>query len=129
MQIPQKIQYALRALFELSRRYGEGPVKVAEIAEAQTIPPRFLSVILGQLKQAGFVSSQRGAEGGYRLDRHPERLSVGDVLRSLQGPLVLVDATDDGRPGGPGPARADGALLPMWNRVRDAISAPRFRRH
>lgn len=121
MQVPQKVQYALRALFELSRRFGEGPVKVAEIAEAQAIPPRFLSVILGQLKQAGFVASHRGAEGGFRLVRPPQGLTVGDVLGYLQGPLELVDAARC--PASDGDAiRADHALLPMWGRVQRAIT-------
>ena len=63
MLVSQKCQYALRALFELAKRNGEGPVKIAAIAKAQAIPPRFLEVILSQLKQGSFVESQRGSEG------------------------------------------------------------------
>ncbi len=63
MHISQKCQYALRAIFELAKRKGQGPVKIAETAEAQAIPLRFLEVILSQLKQGEFVSSQRGNKG------------------------------------------------------------------
>ena len=56
MLVTQKNRYALRAIFELAKRLNEGPVKIAEIAEAQAIPPRFLEVILNQLKKAGFVT-------------------------------------------------------------------------
>jgi hypothetical protein len=60
MWISQKCEYAVRAVFELAKRVGRGPVRIADIAEAQAIPVRFLEVILSQLKQGGFVDSQRG---------------------------------------------------------------------
>ncbi len=73
MLVSQKSQYALRAVFELARRNGGLPVKIADIAEAQAIPQRFLEVIMNQLKQGGFVESRRGKRGGYLLAR-----SAGD---------------------------------------------------
>ena len=90
MLVTQKCQYALRALFSLANRAGsEGPVKIALIAEEQEIPIRFLEVILGQLKQSGFVESRRGTEGGYLLARAPEQISVGDVVRCIDGPIHI----------------------------------------
>ena len=87
MQVSQKSQYALRAIFELAKRRGQGPVKIAEIAKAQAIPERFLEAILSQLKQARFVESHRGSEGGYVLVRSPEDLTVGEVMEFVQGPV------------------------------------------
>jgi Rrf2 family protein len=121
MLISQKCQYALRALFELSKREGQGPVKISEIARAQAIPARFLEVILGQLKQAGFVFSQRGSRGGYALARSPKELTVGEVIRFVEGPFgPVICATS--RSHSDCPLYGDCVFLPMWERVREAIS-------
>ncbi len=121
MLVSQKCQYALRAIFELARRNGQGPTKIAEIAEAQAIPKRFLEVILGQLKQGGFATSQRGSEGGYRLARDPAGLSVGEVIRFVQGPIGPVDClVDEVRD--TCPLHEGCVFLPMWQEVADAIS-------
>ena len=85
MLIPQKkSQYALRAIYELAKRVGQGPIKISEIAVAQAIPRRFLEVILNQLKGSGLVESKRGFYGGYTLVIPPDQISVGDVFRYLQ---------------------------------------------
>ena len=87
MTISVKGDYALQAIFDLaSQRPGE-PVKIAEIARRQRIPQKFLELILASLKQGGFVESRRGAEGGYLLARAPEAITVGEVLRFVEGPL------------------------------------------
>ena len=119
--VPQKTQYALRAVFELARRYGQGPVKISDTAEAQAIPPRFLEVILNQLKQAGFLDSRRGSEGGYFLTRRPEQVRVGEVIRFMQGdvgPVECVAGSSKDRC----PLYGDCVFLPMWQRVEKAIS-------
>lgn len=95
MSLSQRCQYSLRALYELAKRVGQGPVKVAEIAEAQGIPPRFLEILLGQLKQAGFVISARGKCGGYVLNRAPAEVRVGDIIRFCDGPIAPVDCLTD----------------------------------
>jgi Rrf2 family protein len=85
MLVPQKkSQYALRAIYELSKRMGQGPIKISDIAVAQAIPRRFLEVILNQLKGSGLVESKRGFYGGYALVIPPDKISVGDVFRYLQ---------------------------------------------
>ncbi len=121
MDIPRKTRYALRAIFELSRRYGEGYVKIIEIAKAQATPPRFLEAILNQLKQAGFVDAKRGKYGGYFLVRSPNELTVGEVMRCIQGPIQLVDNSDS-ETEGEGPLISSRVFLPMWEEVQDAIS-------
>ena len=122
MLLSQKSQYALRAIYELSVRHGQGPVRAPQIAEAQAIPSNFLGIILHQLKQAGFVESKRGHDGGYVLARHPRDLTVGELLRFIEGPVGPVDCLT---PSGKHQCRLDGncAFMPLWQRVQDAVNA------
>jgi Rrf2 family protein len=83
--VSKKCRYALRAIFELALRDSTDPVKIQDIASAQAIPPRFLEVILAELKHGGFVESRRGSDGGYLLARPANALSVGEVIGFLQG--------------------------------------------
>jgi Rrf2 family protein len=89
MRVSAKVDYALRAVIELAAA-GDGPIKGERIAQAQEIPLKFLENILGDLRQAGIVRSQRGAEGGYWLARPPEEISVADVVRTVEGPIANV---------------------------------------
>ena len=89
MRVSAKVDYALRAVIELAAA-GDGPVKGERIAQAQEIPLKFLENILGDLRQAGIVRSQRGVEGGYWLARPPEEISVADVVRTVEGPIANV---------------------------------------
>jgi DNA-binding IscR family transcriptional regulator len=135
MTVTLKCQYALRAVFELALARGTGPVKISNIAARQAIPPRFLEIILNELKQAGFVDSRiilnelkqagfvdsrRGSSGGYLLAQSPRKLAVGDVIRYVEGPIgpvqcVSGDTSDC-------PLLRDCVFLPMWQRVQDAMS-------
>jgi Rrf2 family protein len=119
--VSQKCQYGLRAVFELAKHYGEGPVTIAEIAEAQAIPVRFLEVILGQLKRAGFVESRRGKEGGYLLSRRPGGLTVGEIVRFIEGPIGPVECVA-GDPAERCPLHGDCVFLSMWERVSKAVA-------
>jgi Rrf2 family cysteine metabolism transcriptional repressor len=83
-RLSQKCRYALKALFELAMRGTVEPVKIQNIASAQGIPPRFLEVILAELKHGGFVESRRGSDGGYILARPAHKLTVGEVLAFLR---------------------------------------------
>ncbi|RJP67357.1 MAG: Rrf2 family transcriptional regulator [Candidatus Abyssobacteria bacterium SURF_17] len=121
MSISQKCQYALRATFELAKHVGEGPVRIADIAKTQAIPIRFLEVILNQLKQGGFVESRRGSTGGYVLTHSPATLTVGEIIRFIEGPLSPVQCIA-GSTGDQCPLHGDCAFLPMWEKVKDALS-------
>ncbi|MDP2288309.1 MAG: Rrf2 family transcriptional regulator [Actinomycetota bacterium] len=93
MHISAKADYGMRALLELTAAHGENPkqlVKGEAISKAQGVPVKFLEGILRQLRQSGIVASQRGAEGGYRLDRSPDDVTIADVVRALDGPLAAV---------------------------------------
>ncbi|MCW3038633.1 MAG: Rrf2 family transcriptional regulator [Solirubrobacterales bacterium] len=91
MRISAKADYAVRAAIHLAAAAdGERPTKGESIATTQGIPMKFLENILGDLRHAGLVRSQRGADGGYWLGRAPAEISVADIIRAVDGPLASV---------------------------------------
>jgi Rrf2 family protein len=90
MRISAKADYAVRAVVELAATDDEKPVKAERIAIAQEIPLNFLENILGDLRHAGIVRSHRGAEGGFRLAKPAEEITIADVIREVEGPLASV---------------------------------------
>lgn len=114
MLVTQKCRYALRAIFALARHSGQGPVKIAQVAAEQKIPFRFLEVILSQLKQGGFAESRRGTEGGYLLARDPAAISVGDIVRFVDGPIYPSGGRDEDM-------NDDEVFNAVWEEARDAV--------
>ncbi|MXN45123.1 Rrf2 family transcriptional regulator [Shinella kummerowiae] len=94
--ISQKSKYALRALRALARVHPDTPLLISAIASRENIPKKFLEQILLELKRAGFVASRRGRRGGYLLQRHPDEITLGAVLRTTEGALVPVACLADG---------------------------------
>jgi Rrf2 family protein len=90
MRVSAKTDYAIRATAELAAAEGKGQLRADRIAEAQEIPIKFLETILLELKHAGIVRSQRGADGGYALARPGAEISLADVIRAVDGPLANV---------------------------------------
>ena len=88
--ISQRTRYALRALLHLAESEVGKPVQLATIAQSQAIPRKYLELIMLELKKAGMVQSIRGPGGGYTLAVSPDRISFGDVVRHLEGPIALV---------------------------------------
>jgi Rrf2 family protein len=88
MRISQKGLYALQALVVLARHYPGDVVKIRDIAQEEQLPEKFLEAILRDLKRARFVTSVRGANGGYQLKRSPNEILLGDVIRRIDGPLA-----------------------------------------
>ncbi len=121
MQVTQKSLYALRAVFELAKCVGQGPKKIADIAEAQAIPQRFLESILSQLKQAGFVESYRGNDGGYILIPSPNELTVGQVMEFMQGPVGPTACLIDKSRVNECSLRGGCIFMGMWKKIHDAI--------
>ena len=109
MNISLKSEYALKAIFDLASQPQGTPVKIAEIARRQRVPQKFLELILAGLKQGGFVESRRGAEGGYRLARGAEQITVGEVLRFVEDGKKSRRANPD-------------AFSELWKRVDAAIA-------
>ncbi len=121
MQMSAKCYYALRAVYALAEHRETTPLKAAEIAARQQIPIKFLEAILNQLKGYGYITSRRGAEGGYLLGRPAEGLTIGEVIRAIDGPLAPVDCVSQSRPkecNYPGQC----PFFCFWGRVRQAIS-------
>ena len=117
MRVTARGDYAVRAAVELAAAGGETR-KVADIAAAQNIPPRFLENILVALRRAGLVQSRRGSEGGFRLTRSPELITLADVLRAVDGPLAGVQGVSPEQVEYPGAARA---LRDVWVAVRASL--------
>ena len=122
MQVSQKARYALRAMFELARGYGRGPIRISDIAEKQAIPPRFLEGILNQLRQGGLLRSVRGARGGYEMAVEPDRVTVGDMMRIIEGPIAPAVCITDENPEDC-PLYGDCAFMPLWRRAAEALSS------
>src|SRR3546814_20300032 len=88
--LSQKTRYTIRAFQHLADHWGRGQVQLADIAEAQNIPPKFLTVILSEMAREGLLISQRGRDGGYQLALPPVDISYGDLVRLTRGSLALV---------------------------------------
>jgi Rrf2 family cysteine metabolism transcriptional repressor len=109
LNISVKGEYALQAIFDLALQPAGEPVKIADIARRQKIPQKFLELILASLKQGGFVESRRGADGGYKLARLPEQITIGQVL-------AYLEAKKNKR-------THENAFTDLWNRVDASIAA------
>lgn len=120
VRVTAKVDYAVRAgvLLAQAAARGEGPVKGDRLAEEQGLPLKYLENILAELRQAGIVRSQRGAEGGYWLGRPAEEVSVADVIRAVEGPLANVRGE---RPDDLAYPDGVGALREVWIATRAAL--------
>lgn len=96
MRLSTKGKYGVRAVFEIALRFGGGPITIKEIAERQGISLSYLEQILYRLGKAGIVESVRGPGGGVVLTKKPSELTVGDVVRALEGPIALSHCLDPG---------------------------------
>jgi len=124
MVLSSRGKYATRALLDLTVHYGEGPVQVHDIADRQQIPVKYLEQILLSLKRFGFVQSRKGPGGGYFLARAPEALSLGEVVRAMDGPLAPISCVSVSgymECGCPEPETC--GLRVVWKQARDAVAA------
>lgn len=120
MTLSQKCQYAVRAILELAKLYGQGPIPISQIATNQAIPQRFLENILNEIKPTGLIESRRGIQGGYLLARHPARISVGEVIRLIEGPLDPVRCIGD-KNSATCPLKDNCSLIRLWSRAKAAV--------
>lgn len=124
MKVSAKDEYACFAVLELALHYDpDTPVRVQQIAESQNIPPKFLFQIMQILKRVGLVRSKRGTEGGYVLARPPDDITVGDVVRSMSGPLVQLTCLESGEFADPCEREATCHFKPVWSEVNTAIAS------
>lgn len=93
--LTKKSKYALQALLVLAREYGRGPVLISQVASRESIPRKFLELILLDLKNLGFLGSKKGRGGGYFLARPPAEISIGAVVRHLEGPVAPLPCASE----------------------------------
>ena len=93
MRVSAKVDYAVRAALELAAVADRAPMKGERIADRQNVPLKFVENILAELRRAGIVGSQRGAEGGYWLAKDADDVSIADIVRAVEGPLADVHGT------------------------------------
>jgi Rrf2 family transcriptional regulator, cysteine metabolism repressor len=111
MKISTKGRYGLTIMIELAKKYGEGPISLKSIAQANDLSEHYLEQLISPLRNAGLVKSVRGAYGGYILGDVPSKITSGDVIRVLEGPITPVEGIEDEEP----------AKRELWIRIRDAI--------
>jgi Rrf2 family protein len=96
-QLSKRTQYSLRALYALTRNYGAGPLLITNLARDEAIPKKFLEQILLAMKSVGFVASKKGKGGGYMLAQPPQKITIGAVIRALEGPLAPLPCASETR--------------------------------
>jgi Rrf2 family cysteine metabolism transcriptional repressor len=115
-----KATYAIMATVDLALQNGNAPVQAKSIARRQAIPPRFLEQVLNALKKAGLVESQRGAQGGYVLNRRPADISLAEIVEALDGPILSSTQHWPPAYAGRQARKSDPILATVWERLREA---------
>ncbi len=121
MRISTKGDYATRALQDLALHYGSGPVPIEKIAERQGLPVRYLEQLLLTLKRSGLLQSKRGVSGGYSLAKPPDQITLGQILRSVDGPIEPIYCLGEA-PRDPCGQEAACALREIWAEVHRAVT-------
>lgn len=122
MRITTKGDYATRALHDLALHYGSGPIPIDQIAVRQGLPVRYLEQLLLTLRRAGILQSKRGVKGGYTLARPPAEITLGAILRAVDGPVEPIACLMEA-PRKPCPREAVCALRGVWSDVHRAVAA------
>lgn len=119
MRLSTRCRYGIHAMFDLAQNVGEGPQTIRSIAERQLVPEQYLEQIIGVLRREGYVKSLRGAQGGYMLAKDPSDISIGELIRLLEGPVLMADCMGD----------ADACIRSsqcpsrlVWERLTDCIN-------
>ncbi|ABB16045.1 RrF2 family transcriptional regulator [Carboxydothermus hydrogenoformans] len=121
MRLSTRGHYGLKAIYDLALHYGEGPVPISEIARRQMISEPYLEQLFSVLRKAGLIKSVRGAQGGYLLNRLPEEITVGEVVRVLEGPIAPVECVSENVKEACDQADACISRV-VWAKVRDALN-------
>ncbi|HUZ78331.1 MAG TPA: Rrf2 family transcriptional regulator [Chloroflexota bacterium] len=121
MRISTRGHYGLLAVTELARRYDEGLISLSEVAMVEHLPLPYLEQIFAPLRVAGIVEAVRGLHGGYHLARHPAGITVGEVIRAVEGPIALVECTATDYVSGSCERETGCASRGVWHRVSEAI--------
>ncbi len=120
MKLSTRGRYGIQAMYDLALHAQSGPQSIKAISERQGVPEAYLEQLFAALKRQDLVVSTRGAQGGYTLSRPPEAITVGDVLRALEGGLSLVECLDEAEICG---KRCSCASRVVWQKLRDGLNA------
>ena len=120
MKLSTRGRYGIHAMYDLALHEHSGPQSIKAISERQGVPEAYLEQLFAVLKRETLVVSTRGAQGGYTLSRPPEAITVGDVLRALEGGLSLVECLDEEEICG---KRCSCASRVVWQKLRDGLNA------
>lgn len=124
MRLSTKGEYGVIACYDLARFSGNAPVPLKAVAERQGISEGSLEQLIGPLRRAGLVRSVRGAQGGYTLARSPEKITIGDIIRVLEGPIAPLECVSEDADRLPSCARSGCCVTrPIWERLRDSMTA------
>ncbi|WP_432401108.1 RrF2 family transcriptional regulator [Wukongibacter sp. M2B1] len=122
MRLSTKGRYGLKAMFELALSYGDGPTPLNTIAQKRNISVHYLEQLFATLRKAGLVKSIRGAQGGYILADKPENITVGDVLRTLEGPIAPSDCVIENEESDC--SRVDYCITRViWEKIKESIDS------
>ena len=121
MKVSTRGEYGVRAMVALAHHFGEGPMSVAEVAKASSVPSAYLEQLIAPLRRAGLVESTRGSRGGYRLARSPELVRVGEVYRVMEGPIAPMDCVSEDVAEQTCPLIDGCETRPVWLKVRESI--------
>ena len=115
-------EYGLRMMMDLARHYGRGPQPLSEVARHEALSATYLEQLAGPLRKAGLVTSRHGAHGGYELSRSPSEMTVGDVLRVLEGPVSPMICATEGESDMLCERQTFCSANVVWERVRDSVA-------
>jgi Rrf2 family protein len=122
LRFSARSEYGLRMMMDLARHYGKGPLPLSEIARHEAMSAAFLEQLSGKLRKAGLISSHQGAHGGYELTRPPVEISVGEVLRVLEGPISPMICATEGETEMLCDRQFFCSVNLVWERVRDTVA-------
>lgn len=122
MKVSTRGEYGVRAMVALARQYGNGPMSIASVSRASSIPTAYLEQLIGPLRRASLVESTRGAQGGYQLTRSPELIRVGEVYRVMEGPVAPMECVSEDESEQTCPLIVGCETRPVWLKMRDAIA-------
>ncbi len=119
LSLSTKGQYGVRAMFELAKDYRNGPLSIKEIAKRQDVSVAYLEQLLNRLRRAHLIESRKGPGGGYILNKKPREISVGKILKALEGPVAIAKCLD---PSAKGCSRVEGCVARLlWKSLGEKI--------
>ena len=124
MKLSTKGRYGVVAMYDLALHAGQGPISLKSVAMRQQISEHYLEQLMGQLRKAGLVKSTRGAQGGYYLVKSPLDITVGDIVRVMEGPIAPVDCLLSTNPGDTDycPKASNCVTRSVWQKVGESIA-------